>query len=89
MSKDQLLCPNIQDELEKTKLASRKCDVQYAGKLRFEIDCQRHTFEVDLASKTCGCCKWVLTGVLCLHAGIYLYALDVTFILFVLFICLV
>ena len=69
MSTDQLLCLNIQDESEKTKLASRKCDVQYAGELGFEIDCQQQTFEVDLASKTCGCRKWDLIGVPCLHAG--------------------
>ena len=74
---NQLLCPNIQDELEKTKLALRKCDVQYARELRFEIDCQRHTFKVDLASKTYGCRKWDLTGVPCLHAGICLYALVI------------
>ena len=69
ISIDELLYSNIHDELEKTKLALRKCDVQYAGELRFEIECQRQTFEVDLASKTCGCRKWDLTGVLCLHAG--------------------
>ena len=68
MSTDQLLCPKIHDELEKTKLTSRKCDVHFAREFKFELDCEQRSFEVDLESKTCRCRKWDLTGVPCLHA---------------------
>ena len=62
-------CPKIHDELEKTKLTLGKCDVHFARELKFEIDCKQQSFKVDLESKTCGCRKWDLTRVPCLHVG--------------------
>ena len=64
-----LLYLNIADDLEKIIFDSRKCDIYYAGDLKFEIDCASNSFEVDLKQRTCGCRKWDLIGIRCTHAG--------------------
>ena len=61
--------PKIHDELEKIKLTSKKCDIHFLGELKFEIEREQRSFEIDLESRTYGYRKWDFTGVPCMHAG--------------------
>ncbi|XP_059624678.1 uncharacterized protein LOC132267545 [Cornus florida] len=66
-SKDGLLCPEIQKNLNKVKRQARMCKVLYAGHNKYDVECFGIGETVDLEKKTCSCKIWNLTGIPCRH----------------------
>ncbi|XP_059650403.1 uncharacterized protein LOC132296203 [Cornus florida] len=66
-SKDGLLCPEIQKNLNKVKRQARMCKVLYAGYNKYDVEYFGIGEAVDLEKKTCSCKIWNLTGIPCRH----------------------
>ncbi|KAI8572143.1 hypothetical protein RHMOL_Rhmol01G0175700 [Rhododendron molle] len=65
-----VLCPNIKSRLNKrSDYASANCVAAWSGERIYQINCfSGEQVIVDLASHTCTCRKWDLTGFPCAHA---------------------
>ena len=61
--------PRIFKLIEKNKIQSRECIVEYAGDLAFQVkDFYGNQYVVNLRSKNRACNRWSLCGVPCSHA---------------------
>ena len=69
-----LLCPNIQDKLEKIKIDARNCFCTCAGEKKYEVDFYSTQNVVDLNNKSCSCRMWDLSGIPYKHAISAIYA---------------
>lgn len=56
-------------EIEQTKKKSKVCKRYMACGHLHEVDDQSVAHTVDMDSHTCGCIKWQLTGIPCIHAS--------------------
>ncbi|KAL2939767.1 Chromodomain-helicase-DNA-binding protein 3 [Bienertia sinuspersici] len=63
-----LLCPRIQERLEKEKHEAAKCRVIPSSDTLFEVGYYLDTLTVDLDARKCTCRKWDLNGIPCCHA---------------------
>ncbi|KAK1257238.1 hypothetical protein QJS04_geneDACA024221 [Acorus gramineus] len=63
-----LVCPKIQDVLEKNRLNSRVGHLISVGNDEFEVSIDDASFAVYLREKRCSCGEWELTGIPCIHA---------------------
>ncbi|KAL2941560.1 hypothetical protein RDABS01_029910 [Bienertia sinuspersici] len=63
-----LLCPRIQERLEKEKHEAAKCRVFPSSDTLFEVGYYLDTLTVDLDARKCTCRKWDLNGIPCCHA---------------------
>ena len=66
-------------EIEATKEKSKDCKRYIACDEYNEIDDGGTTYSVDMAARTCGCIKWQLTGIPCIHASCVIMAKRLTF----------
>ncbi|KAK9042891.1 hypothetical protein V6N11_071245 [Hibiscus sabdariffa] len=62
------ICPKIQKKLEKLKLESFKCILDWSGGQTFQVRCPSTHFVVNIAEMTCSCRRWQLSGLPCSHA---------------------
>lgn len=62
------ICPKIMKKWDKLDSISKYCTLDYAGESKWECSYKESTFVVDLGNKTCGCRKWDVSGILCIHA---------------------
>ncbi|CAN1245466.1 hypothetical protein LINGRAPRIM_LOCUS2962 [Linum grandiflorum] len=62
------VCPRIVNRLEKTKYACRLCTVTPSMNQTFEVGVEDGGYVVNLATKSCTCGYWDLSGIPCLHA---------------------
>lgn len=61
--------PRVFKLIEKNKMQSRECIVEYAGDLAFQVkDFYGNQYVVNLKEKNCACNRWSLCGVPCSHA---------------------
>ncbi|KAL2899113.1 Chromodomain-helicase-DNA-binding protein 3 [Bienertia sinuspersici] len=63
-----LLCPRIQERLEKEKHEAAKCRVIPSSDTLFEVGYYLGTVTVDLDVRKCTCRKWDVNGIPCFHA---------------------
>lgn len=63
LKNDRVLCPKIQQILEKTKGEASYCVLDWAGNSKFEVDGPGGKFVCDLNNMTCDYRKWDLTGI--------------------------
>ncbi|OMO98258.1 hypothetical protein COLO4_14042 [Corchorus olitorius] len=61
-SYNRLICPDIQEKLEKLKQDSFSCFSTPAGRMKYEVECGTTSHVVNLAEKTCTCRRWDITG---------------------------
>ncbi|GKV00257.1 hypothetical protein SLEP1_g12979 [Rubroshorea leprosula] len=61
-------CPKIMKKIEKLKEHSAKCFPEPAGASKFQVECHRNQYIVELRRRTCTCRKWDLSGIPCMHA---------------------
>lgn len=62
-----VLCPKMQQVLEKTKDKASYCVPDWSGDLKFEVDGPDGKFVCDLNEMSCHCRKWDLIGISCKH----------------------
>ncbi|KAG8366583.1 hypothetical protein BUALT_Bualt17G0095000 [Buddleja alternifolia] len=63
------LCPKINKLIQKIAEKMSGCIPIKADDMHFQISCSGGTqFSVDLEKRTCGCRRWQLTGIPCIHA---------------------
>ncbi|KAL2900116.1 EF-hand calcium-binding domain-containing protein 5, partial [Bienertia sinuspersici] len=62
-----LLCPRIQERLEKEKHEAAKCKVIPSSDTLFEVGYYLDTLTMDLDARKCTCRKWDLSGIPCCH----------------------
>lgn len=63
------VCPKIYKRVEKMKSDSEGWIPMWQGNDQFEVSGPNSMqFKVHLANKTCGCRKWELSGIPCIHA---------------------
>ena len=70
---DGLVCPNVQDKLEKLKMESRSFFDMPSSRFQYEVDNDYVRHVVDLTKKECTCRIWDLTGVPCKHGVAAIY----------------
>ncbi|KAL2903330.1 Chromodomain-helicase-DNA-binding protein 3 [Bienertia sinuspersici] len=63
-----LLCPRIQERLEKEKHEAAKCRVIPSSDTLFEVGYYLDTLTMDLDARKCTCMKWDLNGIPYCHA---------------------
>ncbi|KAJ8626414.1 hypothetical protein MRB53_019721 [Persea americana] len=64
-----ILCPNIQNKLEKLKAESASFIPHWNGKDKFEVvGLHGDQFVVNVTDRTCSCRLWHITGIPCKHA---------------------
>ena len=63
-----LLTPEAAITLNKNKYDSVGTCKCFGSGMQYEVDCLGKTYVVDLNQKTCGCNRWDLTGIPCVHA---------------------
>ncbi|KAH7858712.1 hypothetical protein Vadar_027038 [Vaccinium darrowii] len=61
------ICPKIKKRLDKQRDEKRWIS-RYFGHQLFQVEGPNQQFKVDLRMKTCGCRRWELTGIPCVHA---------------------
>ncbi|KAL9247900.1 hypothetical protein vseg_021280 [Gypsophila vaccaria] len=59
---------NARKQLEVAAQQSRDCILLQSGRMEFEVDHKDDRFVVNLKERKCGCFKWDLTGIPCVHA---------------------
>ncbi|CAN1172265.1 hypothetical protein LINPERHAP2_LOCUS30076 [Linum perenne] len=64
----RLLCPRIQEKLERSKVIARHCHVLQTLELVCEVEIGGKGFVVDLDKNLCSCGYWELSGIPCVHA---------------------
>lgn len=63
------LTPRVHKKLQELKEQSiRTCIACWGGGDCYEVDCLGKTYVVNLVARSCGCNKWDLTGIPCIHA---------------------
>ncbi|KAJ8630508.1 hypothetical protein MRB53_023831 [Persea americana] len=63
-----ILCPNIQNKLEKLKAKSASFIPHWNGKDKFEVvGMHGDQFVVNVTDRTCSCQLWDITGIPCKH----------------------
>uniref|UniRef100_A0A2N9HYT5 SWIM-type domain-containing protein n=1 Tax=Fagus sylvatica TaxID=28930 RepID=A0A2N9HYT5_FAGSY len=68
-----LVCPNVQDKLEKLKMESRSFSAMPFGRFKYKVDNSYERHVVDLTKKECSCRIWDLTGIPCKHGVATIY----------------
>ncbi|XP_059664105.1 uncharacterized protein LOC132309861 [Cornus florida] len=68
LAQGELLCPEVQNHLNKVKLQARMCNVQYAGDKKYEVQCYGISEAVDIENKSCSWRVWNVTSIPCRHA---------------------
>ncbi|XP_056690243.1 uncharacterized protein [Spinacia oleracea] len=63
-----VLCPRIQQKLEKEKTKAANCDVIPSTDTLFNVNYYLDQLVVDLEARTCSCRKWDMFGIPCCHA---------------------
>ncbi|TVU29221.1 hypothetical protein EJB05_20779, partial [Eragrostis curvula] len=61
------IAPNYKKRLELEKKNASYCRVVCAGRGIWQVTCGDSQYVVDLNNRMCGCYKWDVTGVPCLH----------------------
>ena len=69
----RLVCPNVQDKLEKLKMESRSFFAMPFGRFKYEVDNDYERHVVDLTKKECTCRIWDLIGIPCKHGVTAIY----------------
>jgi hypothetical protein len=67
------IAPRVMDKVEKYKVESFKCQLQWNGADGYEITHNEDRHVVNLSNKTCSCRAWDLTGIPCPHAICAIY----------------
>ncbi|XP_074288999.1 uncharacterized protein LOC141614141 [Silene latifolia] len=63
-----LVCPRVQDRLEKEKELAALCTPLPSSPTVYQVKIGIDSLTVDLEARTCTCRKWDLTGIPCGHA---------------------
>ena len=63
--KKRVLCPKIQEIVEKIKDEASYCVPDFSGSSKFQVAGPGGQFVYDLENMTCECRKWDLTGIPC------------------------
>ncbi|CAN1729105.1 hypothetical protein LINPERHAP1_LOCUS503 [Linum perenne] len=74
------ICPSILEQIEWTKIESRRCSIQPSLDDVLECTMRGRGFVVDLRQSHCTCGYWQLSGVPCVHAvaGLAFMRYDIT-----------
>ncbi|XP_059626164.1 uncharacterized protein LOC132269126 [Cornus florida] len=73
-SKCGLLCPDIQEKINKRKRSARICKVHYAGDDKYEVECRGISEAVNIGKNTCTCRIWDVCGIPYNHAIACIFA---------------
>lgn len=73
--KSGVLCPRVQERLEKEKELAAMCEVLPSSDTVYQVRNSQDSVNVDLAKKTCTCRKWDLTGIPCCHGVAAIFTL--------------
>ena len=74
--RDGILCPKVQEMLDKEKEEAPKCSVMPASTTRFQVSSHFDTLEVDIEKRECTYGKWKLKGIPCCQAVATLFYLH-------------
>ncbi|KAH7851988.1 hypothetical protein Vadar_019174 [Vaccinium darrowii] len=69
------ICPKIRKRLDKIREVNGWIP-RYFGNEQFQVEGSNDQFRVDLKNRTCGCRKWDLCGIPCVHASAAYNKLD-------------
>lgn len=69
------ICPKIRKRLDKIREVKGWIP-RYFGNEQFQVEGSNEQFRVDLKNRTCGCRKWDLCGIPCVHASAAYNKLD-------------
>lgn len=61
------ICPKVKKRLNKLR-DERGWIPRYFGNDKFQVEGPNEQYRVDLKNKTCGCRRWELSGIPCVHA---------------------
>ncbi|CAI9304143.1 unnamed protein product [Lactuca saligna] len=67
-ARDLTICPSIRKKIGDLKEKQRFWAVYPCGYQQFEVVLCNDRYAVDLIRRTCGCRRWQLTGIPCVHA---------------------
>uniref|UniRef100_A0A2N9H0P7 SWIM-type domain-containing protein n=1 Tax=Fagus sylvatica TaxID=28930 RepID=A0A2N9H0P7_FAGSY len=62
-----LICPRIQEKLQKCKEESKGCTPKWGRGNMYMVTSDGKKYIVDIVKKSCACNKWDLTGIPCKH----------------------
>jgi hypothetical protein len=62
-----LICPRIQEKLQKCKEESKGCTPKWGRGNMYMVTSDRKKYIVDIVKKSCACNRWDLTGIPCKH----------------------
>ncbi|XP_073121042.1 uncharacterized protein [Henckelia pumila] len=72
-----VLCPKIQKLVDKNFQSIGDCIPIKADNTHYRLSCyDGNYYSVDLERKTCGCRRWEISGIPCVHAMSAIYAQD-------------